>query len=288
VWRGNAARYAAPRQQQAGQQTMEYGGPVYTGVVGPDTIPVQAMLSIINMSRRPGDSPPQFRVGTKGYETRQQHFDHWLTQTEYPFMLLLDHDMVFAEDTLERLRSHGKPYVSGLYMRRRWAPMAPIWFEPFEGWPYRWMTAMPERGRLHEIGASGWGCILIHREVALAVRGLLKGELDVIEDDMDVWPYDLEAVLAGRERLRPLRGIPGEPIGSDVRYPFFALHAGYPLYGDPDVRPGHLIHYPLTADDFAGMSAGAVATLDQSCDEAVSVGRAAWRAALERLDGVGQ
>ena len=107
----------------------------YIGVVGPETIPTQGMLSILNIRTRPGDTPPHFIMATKGYEARQKHINDFM-ESEHEWLLLLDHDMIFADDTLERLRSHNLPYVSGYYMRRRFAPMVSVWFEPYDGnWP---------------------------------------------------------------------------------------------------------------------------------------------------------
>jgi hypothetical protein len=257
----------------------QYTGSVYTGVVGAETEHGACRDSIMSIARRPGDSPIHFVRATKGFEARQGHFDYWLTKTDHDFMLLLDSDMVFPADTLEKLRSHGKPYLSGYYLFRS-TPLRPIWFKPFSGsWPFEPYSSDPERGRLHELGASGWGCILVHREVAEAVRPLLKGEAFVIEDDMDVYPYDLHRVITSIKRLkqvarakprpeitqaaveviandlanefRPLRGLK-DNVGSDLRFPWFARLAGYPLYGDPDVRCGHMLHYPVNPDDYSG------------------------------------
>ena len=220
---------------------MQYEGRAYIGVVGPDTIPVHAVISIMNIERRPGDAAPRFQMATKGYEARQMHINQFLA-SEHDWILLLDHDMIFPADTLERLRSHGKPYVTGLYMRRRHSPMLPVWYEPYTGeWPMMPFTADPARGRLHELGASGWGCILLHRAVIEGTRPFLGGEQEVIEDDMDVWPATGE----------PLRGTK-DIVGSDIRYPVYARQAGYILYGDPDVRPSHIMQYPLSPDDYTG------------------------------------
>ena len=102
------------------------------------------------------------------------------------------------------------------------------------------------------------------------VRKILKGEYEVLEDDMDIWPYDLIQImravnglekLAGthvkidaplvkayveilREEIKPLRCDRGV-VGSDIRFPFFALQAGFQLMGDPQVKPGHNINFPL-------------------------------------------
>ncbi len=210
------------------------------------------------------------------------HFVYWLTQTNHAFMLLLDSDMVFAPDTLERLRAHGQPYVSGYYMRRRFQPIAPVWFEPGPTFPLKPWTREPERDRLHLLGASGWGCVLIHREVAMSVAPLLKGEQFVIEDDMDIYPYNLPIILqalgglqalvderpaastlypalkahveALQSEIRPLR-IAKDSIGSDIRFPFFARLAGFQLMGDANVRPGHMLNYPVSGDDYSQLPA---------------------------------
>lgn len=219
----------------------QYEGTCYIGVAGPDTIPVQSVISIMNIKRREGDAVPRFIMGTKGYEVRQKHINAFM-ESDHDFILLLDHDMIFPEDTLERLRSHGLPYVSGLYMRRRFNPMGLIWFEPFTAWPYMPFTDDPERGKLHKIGASGWGCILLHREVIEETRKQLGGEWDVLEDDMDVHPVTGDV----------LRGVK-DPAGSDVRYPHYAMLAGYQLWGDPDVRCGHIMEYPISPNDYSNV-----------------------------------
>ena len=263
------------------EKRREYTGTVYIASVGGDLEPGQSRDSIENLARRTGDSRPVFVRATKGYEARQTHLNNFISKTTHDFILLLDHDMVFPVDTLERLRRHKLPYISGLYLRRTYAPMGPVWYRPFNGKQFPmepWMGSI-ERGRLHEIGASGWGCILLHREVILAVRALLHGEWEVLEDDMDIYPYDLAAIMGAirglrtladekpslptlrpalehhtsvlEQQIRPLRA-DREPVGSDIRFPFFARLAGFKMYGDPDVRPGHVLYYPLSPDDYDG------------------------------------
>jgi hypothetical protein len=255
----------------------EYTGGVYVAVTEGETQYGAARDSVQNMRLRNGDDGPNFGRGTKGYEARQQHLDNFL-ESKCDFILFLDGDQVFPADCLERLRGHKLPYVSGLYMRRDYQPIAPIWFKPFSGrFPYEpWLDPI-ERGKLHHIGASGWGCVLVHREVILAVRAILKGEPEIIEDDMDIYPYDLGEVTKSIQAIRslvaekpsmstllpaldyhstilesqmqPLRVDKG-PVGSDIRFPFYAMKAGYKLMGDPDCRCGHILNYPLGPDDY--------------------------------------
>lgn len=258
-------------------KTREYTGTCYIGVSGSEIASVESMKSIERIQRRNGDGDIKQTLATKGYESRQEHINKFL-DTHHDFLLFLDADMIFPAFTLERLRSHKLPYVSGIYTRRQFAPMALIWFRPFTGkFPYMPWVGMPERGKLHKLGASGWGCILVHREVILAVRDLLQGEWEVIEDDMDVWPYDLGEIMRAiqamrllvdsppplpnlipaldkhtktlEEQIRPLRAVK-DIIGSDLRFPFFAYQAGYQLWGDPEVACGHNILYPLSPKDY--------------------------------------
>lgn len=292
----------------------EYTGSCYIGVIGGETEFGECRDSIDNLMLRPGDGAPRFTRATKGYEARQSHFNNWIHHTGHPFMLLLDHDQTFPPDTLERLRSHKLPYVSGYYLRRIYDPIAPVWFKlgprgklPMEPW-----TDDPERGKLHELGASGWGCILVHREVALAVEELLKGEPWVIEDDMDVWPYDLDAILVAlrglrtlsnerpdplttwpamqahlevlEREIRPIRGLK-DTVGSDIRFPFFAREAGYILHGDPDVRCGHMLNYPLSPDDFGNVPPEIRAKLEQDCNAMIQGESRRVRTRLAQLRG---
>lgn len=270
------ARHTLLRTESMSKPKKEYTGSAYIAVVGGENENGICRDSIDAIARRPGDTFPVYARGTKGFENRQAHINRFL-KTQLDFILFLDHDMVFAADTLERLRAHKLPYVSGYYMRREYAPMMPIWFEPFRGFPMTPFTGLAERGKLHKIGASGWGCVLVHREVVLAVRELLKGEDEIIEDDMDVYPYDLKEIMWAigglkmliKERpamstlmpalekhvgtlereIRPLRALKNN-IGSDIRFPFYALKAGFQLWGDPDVSPSHITAYPLTQNDY--------------------------------------
>lgn len=256
----------------------EYTGSAYIGVVGADHEYGEARDSISALIHFGRDEGPHFARATKGYESRQHHLNEWYQNTAHPFMILLDADMVFSADTLVKLRAHKLPYVSGLYMRRRVAPVAPVWYKPFGGqWPMEVWTDIPERGKLHPLGASGWGCILLHRDVVTAVRTLLKGEWDILEDDMDIWPYDLARIMGAlgslreiartkpdasiaypalshhlailEDEIKPLRA-DHDIIGSDIRFPFFAAKAGFQLMGDPDIRPAHILDYQLVPDDF--------------------------------------
>ena len=232
-------------------------GTTLIGVATSTSQYVETTQSIVNIRRRPGDARPLWQAATKGYEARQAIVETFL-DSGHDFLLFVDGDMLIPPDALERLRGHGLACVSGLYYRRRWHPsMAPIWYEddPAFQWPMMHFRGVPDReGGLVRLGATGFGCWLIHRSVFEAVAPLLRGEDFIIEDDMDVWPYDLKRVLAGREKLRVLRGTK-DVVGSDIRLSFFIRQAGFTIWGDPSVECGHMVDYPLRPADWAAYGA---------------------------------
>jgi hypothetical protein len=280
----------------------------YIGIVGGEIDYAECRDSIQALATRAGDEL-KFVRATKGYEARQLHLNAFMASA-HEYLFLMDHDQIFPADALERLRTHNLPYVSGYYLRRRFSPILPVWYEygDTNTFPMRPWTAEPARGQLHRLGASGWGCVLVQRQVVEAVKPLLKGEPEIIEDDMDLWPMDLDEVMEAiadleeqsefrfpvperlceialtlRTAIRPLRA-KKDIVGSDLRFPFFAREAGFTLYGDPDVRCGHVCHYPLSPDDFTNSTTDELrVAIDQAIDADQDHERQAIQTALEAL-----
>ena len=281
----------------------KYSGTCYIGVTGAELEHSQCHDSIRQIVTRSGDVMQSIRA-TKGYEARQQHFNNFI-DSKADWLFMLDADMIFPGSILERLRNHGLPYVSGLYMRRMYAPIAPIWFmdAPKGVMPLKWWTGQIKDNTLYKIGGSGWGCVLLHREVIEATRKMLKGESDVIEDDMDVYPYDLARIMNAikrledmtenvdpdamklhlatlREEIRPLRVVKTN-VGSDLRYPFFAKLAGYDLIGDSGALCGHMLNYPLRPIDYQGMFGEYTPEMTADLTKAAT---AAWKHERDRIN----
>ena len=275
----------------------EYTGSCYIVVVGSENEYGPSRDSIEGIVKRYGDEGPKFIRATKGYEARQMHLNNWYEKTDHPFILFLDSDMLFPPDTLDKLRSHKKPLVSGFYMRRTFRPVYPVWFERGEPgvMPRKPLVAVLETDKNYPIGASGWGCMLVHRDVITAMKPILKGELEIIEDDMDVYPYDLQNVIKSvgllksiidgkaeildkaktvrllvnylASEIRPLRGIKDEIVGSDIRFPFFAQQAGFELLGDTGVCCEHITNYPITIHDWLQQPGGAIRDISLAINE---------------------
>ena len=291
----------------------EYVGTCYIGVVGPSTEIGICRDSIEAIARRPGDTGPHAIRATKGYDARDGHLNNFYYRTKHDFCLMLDHDMTYQRNTLERLRQYKRPYMTGLYMRRTYAPVYSVWYQPGDEWPLQPFVEVPDQTKLYELGASGWGCILVHRDVLTAMLPILKGEPWIIEDDMDVWPYDLPGVmgtLAGLRELvdtkakvpvlrpalsritetleaeiRPLRGSKS-PVGSDLRFPWYARAAGFPLMGDPGVRCGHVTEYPVSPDDFDNTPAEKITEIQAKIMESLARERQAIADGLAKLGEV--
>ncbi len=264
-------------------------GSVYIGVAGSEIELGAAYRSVNAIIRRTSDSQIYFGEGTKGVEVRQEHVDAFL-RSEHNFILFLDGDMDYPPETLEVLRSHGLPCVSALAFRRTYKPTTiPAWYEDDPGfnWPMMPFRETPEVGRLYRLGATGFFCWLIHRSVFEAVTPVLKGELPILEDDMDVWPYSLPEVIAGREKLRLLRGIK-RTVGADVRLSFFIRQAGFTIWGDPGVTCGHYINYPLGLAEWASYGREFRRQFGQMTDENLTHLRAEHRQVMDAIQEASQ
>jgi hypothetical protein len=113
----------------------------------------------------------------EGYETTYQHFygynvdqvrnliADWVVKG-FDYLFAVDYDVSFPSDTLERLLSHDKDVVSGIYRQRN--PDRQI-LEIFEendrdGYSHIEWEKIRDRG-LVQIGACGFGCVLVKKQV---------------------------------------------------------------------------------------------------------------------------
>lgn len=139
-------------------------------------------------------------------------------------ILMLDADQRHPEDMLEILRAHDLPMVCAHYYRRETSPVQSLCFELGDGtWPFLPYQHPPSEG-LHEIAATGFGCVLIKKKVLKAVQAGL--------------PYGMSPVA-----IAPMPELSGDHanFGPDFRFFHLARKAGYKLYLDASVESLHAV-----------------------------------------------
>ena len=207
---------------------------VYLAAVGNFLSPIRAVASIERIKRREGDSDVQHLSWTSGTLARQIHVERFL-ETKHDSIFMLDEDMEYPSDCLERLRSHGEPLVSGLYLRRDPAQLLPAaWKEPsrIDDFPMLPLLDFP-LDALIPAGAIGHGYCLVHREVVLAVQQQAAGGPVMLRAPMPEWTGD-----------------PALHVGPDVRFFLFARRAGYRLWVDTGCRAKHYTLVSLDVDHY--------------------------------------
>ena len=72
-----------------------------------------------------------------------------------------------------------------------------------------------------------------------------------------------------------------QPVGSDLRYPVLARQVGYQLMGDPDVRPSHMVQYPLAYSDYTAQATTIYEAVMAESNAAAERGNHRWRAHMK-------
>lgn len=129
------------------------------------------------------------------------------------WLFFLDDDVIPPADAFERLVSHGRPIVSGLYYRRN-APITPVMYYETSGLP----TPITQfaYGKLIDADLVGAGCLAIHKSVFTAI------------DRPFEWLMD-RSDLPPRER-----------VGEDMAFCRKARAAGFGIAVDTSVECHHL------------------------------------------------
>lgn len=162
-----------------------------------------------------GDCFVSFIIGSLIYDARNS-FAKQAIKVGADYVLWLDSDMIFPQDTLKKMLRHmaeGKDIVSGLYFRRR-DPYTPVIFkqlgvvdgkqvnEGYDDYP-------PES--IFEVAACGFGCVMMKTSVLFDV-GMEKGN----------W-FE-----------------PAEGYGEDLAFCRRAKDLGYKIWCDSTIKCGHV------------------------------------------------
>ena len=175
---------------------------------------------------------PQFQTWTSGTLSRLFNGERFL-KSEHSHLFMLDADMIYPADCLERLRAHDLPVVSGLYVRRDPSePLPCAWYEPreVEDFPHVPLLEFPDDG-LIPVGAVGHGFLLMTREVVEDLVKALEPEPLFVRAPMPEW--------TGKGDL---------PVGPDVRMGLWIRRLGYRIWLDTGCRAAHCATVPLTVE----------------------------------------
>ena len=185
-----------------------------------DQVPALFAQSLSTM-RMVGECQIAFQIGSLIYTSRDD-LARYAMKEGFDYVLWLDSDMVFPEDFHERmlktLTENNLDILSGIYYKRK-PPYSPVIFDKMQLkgkiWDYSWLDDVPDS--LFEVGACGFGCVLLKTEVLMSVQ-LKHGYL-----------------------FHPMQN-----GGEDVAFCVRARDCGYRIMCDPTIVCGHVGNVVIT------------------------------------------
>ena len=167
-----------------------------------------------------------FNLGSLIYTSRDAIAKKALLD-EADLIMWFDSDMVFNPDTLYRMLKHiddGHDFVTGIYYRRT-PPFTPVAFKSMElnedGQGFTWEEFDEIPDGLFEVGACGFGCVLMKTEIFVAVFAKYG------------------------QMFTPIAN-----CGEDIAFCWRARQCGYKIIADPSIGLGHVGHTVITKDFF--------------------------------------
>lgn len=167
-----------------------------------------------------------FNLGSLIYTSRDQIAKKALLD-EADLVMWFDSDMTFNPDTLKRLLKHvdnGADIVTGVYYRRT-PPFSPVVFDTMElneaGDTFEFTEFDEIPGEPFEVGACGFGCVLMKTEVFVSVFAKYG------------------------QMFTPLAN-----CGEDIAFCWRAGKCGYKIIADPSIGLGHVGHTIISREFF--------------------------------------
>jgi GT2 family glycosyltransferase len=160
---------------------------------------------------------------------RNQLVNTFLTEYTAPWLLMLDTDMVFGEDTAQRLIEAAdpaeRPVVGALcFSQNHDGPPYPTMYDLTEPEPGRLAFARRSKwpdGECVEVSATGAACLLMHRDAL--------GKVQASAGDIAA-PWFREVPV----------GAPLALMGEDMTFCLRCAAAGIPVHVHTGVRAGHM------------------------------------------------
>lgn len=180
-----------------------------------DQVPVAFAHSLATM-HKVGECQLYMKSGSLIYAARNSLATAAI-EKEMDFVFWLDSDMVFREDTLVRmmdtLQKNDLDILTGLYFRRV-PPYTPVLYDRLDineddTCNFSEFTTIPEK--LFEVGACGFGCVLMKTDVFFDVQGKFGNMFAPIGNN-----------------------------GEDVAFCWRARQCGFKIWCDPTIVCGHV------------------------------------------------
>jgi GT2 family glycosyltransferase len=190
---------------------------------------MESLLELVTKSPAVVETVLRYQSGPNITTGRNQLVHSFLTEYTAPWLLMLDTDMVFAEDVAARLIAAADPL-------ERPVVGALCFSQNFEGPPYSTMYELtePEPGRLAfarrskwpenecvQVSATGAACLLMHRDALEKVR-------KTSNDSAAPWFRELPV------------GAPLALMGEDMTFCLRCQAAGIPVHVHTGVGAGHM------------------------------------------------
>ncbi len=165
-----------------------------------------------------------FNLGSLIYSSRDQIAKKALAD-EADLIMWFDSDMVFNPDTLInmlKIIDEGADMVTGIYYRRT-PPFTPTIFDKMdidlEKQAADWTDFKTIPDELFEVGACGFGCVLMRTEMIVSVFSKFG------------------------QMFAPIGN-----VGEDISFCWRARQCGYKIIADPSIKLGHVGHTIITKE----------------------------------------
>ncbi len=204
------------------------------GIICPGTVPVKWMMHMINMDKSlPGGlywnyiyAMGDFKKDpSKNYASLRTEVVNKALESKAKWLLFLDSDVFLPKDAVNRLMSHNKDIVNGIYWMKTQPPQPVIYNQVGDG-PIWNITPQDE---LLKIGGAGLGCCLIKMDV---FRKFQEKGIDFFKQD---WIY--------RKNQRRVQ----VSLGEDHWFFEQARELGFDIWCDTNVMCDH---YAVDTDLF--------------------------------------
>lgn len=160
----------------------------------------------------------------------------FLHNTKNEWLMFIDSDIIFQPSDIERLISHNKPLIGGIYFKKK-IPYSPVANRKIR-----------EENGLFVMGEIGTGFMLIHRDVLEEIRERYPERTYKNEGDEAVGEYnDFFGVGVVNNRY----------LSEDYYFCHLAKECGYEAYLDPSVVVRHVGRAVFPFDDESFLEAGA-------------------------------